>query len=325
MRIILFLFLLINSTNIFGNQYIDRYKNELLPKYKNCFQTFINFKSYKLHYCYINNNSKELYIISPGRNESGLKYTEIAQDLINKKGVNILLIDHINQGFSTRVVEGTDKVHINDFNDYFLITDLLIKKILAENSNIEITNGFAHSMGAFILLEVAKLGHVKFQNLYLSSPMFGISTRGIPMPLAVFLARTLSSIGFAKNYAFFQGTYQKKPFSLTNLNTQNTDRYDFAQYIYEISPELKSAGSTFGWVNEVLKATANVTNDLNKLAQTNVIIFQAGNDKVVDNDVQTKVCQKLPQCRLIYKKDSYHDFIHEIDETRALIYQEMDL
>lgn len=325
MKFFLCLFFFIISLNTSANRYINRYKEELFPKYKDCFSTFVDFKSYKIHYCFINNNSKELYVISPGRNESGLKYTEIAQDLINKKNVNILLIDHINQGFSTRVIPGSDKVHIEDFKDYFIGTDLLIKKILDENSNIKIVNGFAHSMGAFILFEVAKLQNIKFQNLYFSSPMFGISTRGIPMPLAVVLSRTLSSIGFASNYAFFQGPYQKKPFSLKNLNTQSIERYDYAQYIYEVSPELKSAGSTFGWVNQVLKATGHVNENLDKLSDTNTIIFQAGKDKVVDNEVQARVCKNLSHCRIVFSKDSFHDFVHEQDETRSLIYQEMGL
>lgn len=317
--------LILISLSIFANPFIERYKNELHPKYRNCFNQFITFKSYDMHYCFVKSNSSELYIISPGRNESGLKYTELAQDIIDKKNSNILIIDHLNQGFSTHVVEGTDKVHIEDFNDYFDMTNELITKILKENNHISSINGFAHSMGAYILFETAKKQTFKFNNLYLSSPMFGINTRGIPMPLAIVLARSLSTIGFKTNYAFFQGPYNNKPFALSNLNTRNPERYDFANYVYTLNPELKSAGSTFGWVNEVLKSTKHVEENLEKIASTNVTIFQAGMDKVVDIDVQSNICNKLANCKLIFNKDSYHDFIHEFDNVRSLIYKEMNL
>ncbi|EQC43912.1 alpha/beta fold hydrolase [Bacteriovorax sp. Seq25_V] len=311
---------------VFANKLIERFKNELYPTYRPCFDANkISYKSYDIHYCFAKGETDELYVISPGRNESGLKYTEIGDDIRKKKKASILIIDHLNQGFSTHVVPGTQKVHIDDFNEYFESTELIISKILNENADLKKVNAVAHSMGSYIIFEVAKRGKIHFENLFLSSPMLGISTRGIPRPLATWLSSFLSDIGFAKSYAFFQGPYNPKPFSLDNYNTTSKDRYELAQFIYREHPEIKSAGSTFGWVNQVLKFTSKVTENLEALDKTNVLIFQSGKDRVVDNQSQNIVCDQLKNCQLIHSPNAYHDFINEVDEIRGIMYSKIGL
>lgn len=278
-----------------------------------------------MHYCFKDQNSDTLFVISPGRNESGIKYSEVSKDIITKLGASTLQIDHINQGFSTHTIPGTDKVHIENFEDYFTTTEEVILKILSENPNIKTINVVAHSMGSYIIHEVAKRGKIHFDNLYLSAPMYGISTRGIPMPLARFLASATTAIGLGEYYAFFQGPYKKAPFSLKNLNTRNEERYYFSQTVYDISPELKSAGATFGWVNAVLKQTKDVAQNLSNLDNTKVYLFQSQADKVVDNDVQNEVCNNLKSCTKIIGKDAYHDFIHENNDIREQMYKVIGL
>ncbi len=322
----LFLVFLITTQTAWANKIIERFKEQLYPTYRPCFDNSkIAYKSYELHYCFVKGATETLYVISPGRNESGLKYTEVADDIRKAKHASVLIIDHLNQGLSSHVVPGTQKVHIDDFNEYFESTEILISKILKENLEIKKVNGVAHSMGGYILFEVAKRAKLKFENLYLSSPMLGISTRGIPKPLATWMSSLLSNIGFAKNYAFFQGPYDPKPFSLDNYNTTSKERYELSQFIYKHHPELKSAGSTFGWVNEVLSKTSHVVENLKALQNTKVFLFQSGKDRVVDNEIQNTVCSKLEYCELIRNEDAYHDFINERDEIRNIIYKKIGL
>lgn len=302
-----------------ANSLIQNFENNLYPKYINSAGNFIQIDMRKSHYYYIENPneslSQKLTVIVPGHREAGLKYFELADQLsVNVKN-DILIIDHPGQGFSQRPLPNQYKLHVESFNLYIKSFIKTLKEVLKKKTYQEITI-IAHSKGALVSLEAMKeLSEIPIKEVFFTSPMFDFQTLGIPRFIAKSLAGILSKIGLSKSYAFGQSDYKKKNFHQKNNSTTSQERYEFASYINTKFPYIVSSGSTFKWVYQSLLATDKVLENLNKV-EVPVMIFQAGDDEIVQNKKQNQVCELLKKCRIYHYKKAKHDIIHEVDSIR---------
>ena len=262
-------------------------------------------------------NSKAIVIVQ-GRNESVLKYKEVAFDL-NKQGYDLFLIDHRGQGFSTRLGGDPHRGHIENFEYYIADLSFFVDSLqLSEHYHSRFL--LSHSMGGAIsALYLQKQQH-PFQATIFINPMFSVGLRGIP----TFIAKVISYSSdracklFSKLacYAPKSKPYRKIPFQKNQL-TSSLKRYSSAFSTFQQSPETQLGGPTMRWVNESLFAMEKAINNATRI-NIPLLLLQSGADTVVTADGQQHFSEKanLSLEALIHIENAKHELLLEQDKYR---------
>jgi len=268
----------------------------------------------------IKTGNKKAIVISQGRNESILKYKEVAYDL-NRQGYDLYLIDHRGQGFSERLGGDDQRGHVaqfqdyvDDFNHYVLSLDL--------QKNYQQSYLLSHSMGGTIsALYLEQYPH-PFQASVFFSPMFSINLGGIPESLAKMLTSSSAEIcsWFSDSacYIFGGSGFQKKSF-IDNDFTSSKVRFSSSFNTFEQYPETQLGSPTMRWVAESIDATQQARENASQITIP-LLIIQAGNDAVVTSDGQDEFYENLKvgkQAQLINISGAKHEILLEADQYRV--------
>ncbi|MFT7457215.1 MAG: lysophospholipase [Marinobacter maritimus] len=273
----------------------------------------------RLHTISIKTGNANAIVISQGRNESVLKYQELAFDL-NRQGYDLYLIDHRGQGFSERL--GRDRYHghvvhfqnyVDDLNRYILSLDLA--------NHYQHNYLLAHSMGGTIsALYLEKYDH-PFQAAIFLSPMMSINLGRIPRVIANILtsggAALCSWFSDKSCYVFGGEEYKPKAFVGNHL-TSSEVRFNASQNTFTAFPETQLGDASMRWVAQSLSATKQAVDNANKI-NIPILLLQAGADKVVTAAGQNKFFKKLTQCKakqFLTIPDAEHEIYLEKDQSR---------
>lgn len=259
-------------------------------------------------------------VVVTGRTEGYLKYQELAYDLF-RCGYDIWILDHRGQGFSGRLLEDTHRGHVEKFDDYvddferFWLSIFMVQKY--QKAFL-----LAHSMGGAI----ATLFLARHPRLVLAaalcSPMLGIA---LPMP--GWLAKKIIGItdrwpGLREHYAVGTGRWIPLPYA-ANVLTHSKVRYRLFSRHYADRPELRLGGPTFHWVKESMIAGENAIALAHQIT-TPLLLLQAGQEHLVDNNSHLAFCQALDDAghpcegggpKII--KGARHEILFEQDEMRT--------
>jgi len=296
------------------------------------FASFTGCKGVRINYATFSQpeNLKHL-IICAGRSEGYLKYQELAYDFY-KQGYNIYLIDHRGQGISQRLLSDKHKGYVESFDDYvddlhIFVSDIVNNCINNRKEN-EKTKPYllAHSMGGAIATLYMQRYPDSIKAAVLSSPMMAINSGVLPNFLAELLVKSVYKLNLLCSsspwYFIGQKAYSSTEFS-KNVLTHCQQRYQDFNQLYNENVELQLGGVTPRWLVEALIAKINIFAQLAQL-KTPLMVLQAGNDVVVDNQVQIEFCRALnqmnpavcPQQQPFIIKGAYHELLFEIDEYR---------
>ena len=284
----------------------------------------------KISIAYVTNfkrPDKPFIAIVPGRSESYLKYQELAFDLDNL-GYDSVILDHRGQGLSARLTPNRLQGYIKKFDHYAQDLNQLLSTVLPEQYPQHNQQAYmmAHSMGGAISLRYLQLYPHKIKALTLSSPMIAISRGGTPNWLAKSLIKTGSALNrlLSNNpwYFFGQNDINKSTFE-ENYLMHSAPRYERFQALYQAQPELKLGGVTFNWLEQAIINSDNLFKDINKLSLP-ILMLQAGNELIVDNDAQLSFCQQLykvnksacPEGKPVIIDEAYHELYFELDQYR---------
>lgn len=279
---------------------------------------FTAFDGIKLHFAYYQHNAEApLVVIAPGRIESALKYQELFWELA-QQGFSVAALDHRGQGLSARLTMNPHQGHVENFNDFVRdfadFTDQLTTLFGSVPKTL-----FSHSMGGTIAtLYCATYSH-PYSKLILSAPMFSIATGKVPY----WLARCVVAAGAWFNrylgkpwYFFGMGDYQTVAFG-KNVLTHSKQRYQAFRSAYDNVTEVQLGGPTFNWLYEAVSAAMNAQKLANDITIP-VLLFQAGNDKVVSAAGQKKVAAAVTGDHFRFEtiKGAYHELMMETDKFR---------
>lgn len=279
---------------------------------------FTAFDGIKLHFAYYrHSDSAPLVVIAPGRIESALKYQELFWELA-QQGFSVAALDHRGQGLSGRLTANPHQGHVESFNDFVRdfsdFTDLLmaqfgdVPKIL-----------FSHSMGGTIATIYCATYQHPYKKLILSAPMFSIETGIVPYWLArwIVFAGAWLNRWLAKPWYFLgMGNYKPVPFE-DNVLTHSRQRYKAFRDAYDNVSDVQLGGPTFNWLYEAISAAINAQKLANDITIP-VILFQAGNDKVVSASGQKKVAAAVTRDHFRFEtiKGASHELMMETDKFR---------
>jgi lysophospholipase len=277
---------------------------------------------------FINNENIESIVVVSGRSEGYLKYKELAYDLF-QQGYNIYMMDNRGQGISERLTSDPHKGYVKNFDDYAEDLNQFITLVAQENTHKRTQKKphiLAHSMGGAIATRMMQLYPDRIQSAILSSPMIAIESGGLPTWLAKSLIYSTDTINnwVAEQPWYFIGQTGFSSTAFTdNQLSHSAIRYQQFVDLYQSNKTIQLGGVTVHWLRESLRANENIFSDLSKLT-TPILLLQAGNDEIVDNQAQTDFCQQLhqihsqscPNGKPMVFDGAYHELFFELDQYR---------
>ncbi|MBS6027083.1 MAG: alpha/beta hydrolase [Haemophilus pittmaniae] len=294
---------------------------ELLPFFEQFPTQYLygerNIKLAYRHLVHPESAVRKLMILVNGRAENMLKWTELAHDFY-QQGFDVLLFDHRGQGYSERLIIGSDRGHLDEFRFYAADMAKIIDKAV-QSRHYQQQYLLAHSLGALIsTYYLADFDH-RINKAVLSSPFFGVPLKS-PLRDELLIGLMIAA-GQGRRYVFGKGAYRPAHLDNNELSHCRT-RMKWMNRINRKYPEIHLGGPTFRWVHLCLNAIKRLPKILPRI-EIPVLILQAEKEKIVNNQHLPMLTTLFPQadCRLI--THAKHEILFERDEIRALVMQQI--
>lgn len=290
------------------------------------FSYFEGINGVRINYAvFKHERNTESIVISPGRIEGYLKYKELAYDLA-QHNYNLFIIDHRGQGMSGRMLNNPHKGYVKKFDDYADDLKQFINEVVSAKDKIHRPHLLAHSMGGAIAIRCLQKFPNIIQSAVLSSPMVAINRGNLPSWLATTLINTGNVINsYLSNDAWYfigQSNYQAAPFEENALSHSSIRHQEFIK-LYHQAPEIQLGGVTIHWLKQAIETQQTIFDRLNEI-KAPILVMQAGEDTIVDNNAQDEFCQQLhvlntkvcPNGKPLLIKGAKHELFFEQDQYR---------
>jgi len=294
------------------------------------FESFNGVGEHRIEYAYFfDEKHTSTIVISPGRCEGYLKYQEVIFDLFRKK-YNVFIIDHRGQGFSQRAQQNPHKGYVEAFDFYAQDLHTFIQSIVMPKCD-KLPYLLAHSLGCAIATRMMQCFPKTVNNAVLLSPMIAISSGPLPYTLAKMVIKTgnwFNNLLSPKEPWYFLGQSNYKPTCFEkNALTHSKIRYQQFVELYQRNSKIQLGGVTIHWLLEAIKSETNIFTDITKI-DTPLVIIQAGDDTIVDNQKQNDFCLQLHthSSDLSTKKPiqisrARHELLFEVNDIRDQTFQ----
>jgi len=267
-------------------------------------------------------------IISSGQGEFIPKYFELAYDLVQRGYSAVHIFEHRGQGASARVLNNEpNKGSVDHFSDYTADLSQFVTKIRLERPGRKLFL-IAHSMGSAIsalTLQDHFANKRVFAAAAFSAPMFAVRApvvRDTRLLLPV-LKALCAKPSACDNYAPGQSKFNLYLKFEGNLLTHSENRWKMHQSMLLKEPDLGIHGPTSRWTLESTKAIKRIAKIAPPLSLP-LLIFQAGEDRVVLPEAQIRYCGKSKNCRLVKVPGARHEILQERDIQRTPVLDQID-
>ena len=256
-----------------------------------------------------------------GINDNIFKYIETYHDLFTKGYSPIYVMDHRGQGFSDRLGENPEVIHVDSFEDYQKDLNTFINKIVLKDKQIDRHNLYAigHSMGGAVLIDyLQSQKESPFRRVVLSAPLVRIKTY---IPYSVYETVMLPVFKNRCSTCFDEKVWHpfgKQIIEFFNVPTTSRARFYFTMHVSNKYNIPTVAKPSYGWFIEASKMY-KLFLDETRIHQMDVemLILQAKKETLVSNKHQDIFCSKLGYdlCRL-KALDGKHELLLERDSIR---------
>jgi len=242
-----------------------------------------------------------------------------------QRGFDVYTLDWRGQGESSRLLEDSHRVHIENFDHYVDDVCALKMRVRLENAPKPwIIVG--HSLGGHIALRILEEAPCDIAGAILVAPMIDAYTGPTPRFIAPSLAKMLVTMGLGEQYSPGHGPYDwlQDPFE-GNKSTRDPERFvEMKRYLKE-HPEYVTGGVTLAWASAMFDSIGK-TNDISNLSKVSVpvLMLNAGSDEIVNAKGAVRVAASLNDCREVTLAGARHALFNEIEETRQEVWQEVD-
>lgn len=257
-------------------------------------------------------DAKGIVIISHGFTESAGKYKEAAYYFL-KRDYHVYIPEHCGHGASYRLIDDLSKVYVDDYKRYVMDFSFVAAKVCRDNHMHLPVYLFAHSMGATIGLLTAAKHPELFSKIILSSPMIQPLAGGVPWTAAVLIARKCKNLGKDKSYVLGMQPYNG-PGRFVDSCSTSFERFDYYERQRAQNEQWQTNAATYSWLCEAERMSQLLLNHVYKKIMVPVLVFQAGEDKIVSLSAQDKFV------RLLDKRGQAKTSLYRIDTAKHEIY-----
>lgn len=310
-----------NAMAVSESNYAKEYEKQVVPVLKKYnYGHFEGMGNIQINYAHYASNpySKNCIVILPGRSEPIEKYAELVESLdssVTYLKYQYFLMDHRGQGSSQRMLEASDKGHIDFFENYTLDVKKFMDEVVGDYK-CKNTYLLAHSMGAAIAIDFESQFPGYFKKLFLTSPMLKIQTRPYPYEIARKIVEANIILGKKNEFAPGQKPYSSERNFEKNAFTGSAARYEMTMSIGDQYPETQVGGVTNNWLGQVMLNTPRIQKDDYKV-KVPVMVFSAGIETYSYLSEMEKFCQRITDCKYFHLKTSKHEILNDTDLNRT--------
>jgi lysophospholipase len=258
-----------------------------------------------------------------GRAEFIEKYFETVREL-HSRGFAVATLDWRGQGMSERLLSDPNKGHVTDFSQYELDLDVFMREVVLPDCPPPLF-AIGHSMGASVLLRIARQGARWFDRMVLSAPMIGLpGFRG--GALVKTAARLMKYAGLGSIYVpGGSGTPLAVGPYIGNPLTSDPVRYARTKAILEASPALGIGAPTVGWLNAALSVITEFRDPTypGKIRQP-LVLVAAGRDEIVSTPAIENFAVRLRAGSHLIVAGARHELMMEQDRYRVQFWAAVD-
>lgn len=269
----------------------------------------------KIHYVFYKaDNARGNMIISHGFTESGEKFLEMTYYFL-RMNLNVFVPDHRGHGYSYRINDNPQVVHINRFEQYVTDLNMLIREAVKKTDAALPLYLYAHSMGGAIAVQHLQTYPGVFSKAVLSAPMIKARTAGVPEAVADFAAKLFILLGKEK-----EKVVGYKPFNPLRTYEESHDtskaRFDFYQKKRVANEKYQTSSPSYRWVSEAVKVSKlNLDDKRNKRITADVLLCQPEEDSSVISEYEDIFIEKVPHGKLVRFKNCRHEIYMSVDDT----------
>jgi lysophospholipase len=258
-----------------------------------------------------------------GRAEFIEKYFETVREL-RARGFAVATIDWRGQGGSERALSDPRKGHVRDFSEYEHDVEVLMNEVVLPDCPPPIF-AIGHSMGASVMIRIARQGRRWFDRIVLSAPMIKLSGKRNAAP-AKFMVRAMRLMGMGSLYvpggsenAVATGPY------VNNVATSDPVRHARTKAVLEAAPELGLGSPTVSWLNAAYRTMDDIASPAyaNKIRQP-LMLIAAGRDQVVSTAAIEDLAVRLRAGSHLIIAGARHELMMEQDRYRAQFWAAFD-
>lgn len=266
--------------------------------------------------CWRHSKSHSSVMIVGGRNESHLKYAELAYDFFTR-GYDVWICDHRGQGFSQRELADTQIGWVDSFQNYVNDLSLFYSRVVAPHVK-ESLYVVAHSMGAAVTSFWLAQTRVHPTALMFSAPMFELIFK--PYPKAVVAAIVAAGLRSGKDKLYIPGGTEFKAADYGFDLTGSTARRNWNRALFVRHPEIRLGSPSYRWLYEAMQVPRRLAqSDFAAALSCPLMVWQAGADQVVRPNAQQILHRAAGKCIVLSERRSQHELMQETDDIRSRV------
>lgn len=267
---------------------------------------FTAFDNIKIYYEYfLTENSRGNIVIVHGFSEFTQKFYELTYYLLNQ-GYNVFMYDQRCHGYSDRLTDEMDLLHVDKFDDYVKDLKQFMDEIVATLSEGKDIYIYSNSMGGAITAMYLAENKEKIKKAVMAVPMIEPTVNEVPFVIAKY------SVGFAKMlYGTKSKFFSSKEFN-PNIQYSLKQGNSRARFEYNMSLRInderfRSTPMSFGWVHGSLiigsrLLSKRVVNNIN----VPLLLLSAEHDTTVNNKPQIIFAKRCKNCEFVEIKNVNH-------------------
>jgi len=261
--------------------------------------------------------------VFPGRTEKIEKYYETVEDL-RRRGFAVAVLDWRGQGGSQRLLKNAMKGHVRSFDDYQLDLLTFAREIVLPDCPAP-HFALAHSMGAAILLDAARLGRRWFDRMFLVAPMLDLSMLKHDVA-ARRTASILSAAGMSRAYVPRGRSVRANEVQFEgNRLTSDPVRFTRNLAITVEHPQLDVGPPTIGWIKAAFDIMDRLADPATARAIRQPLLMVAGgSDGIVSTPAIEHFGTRLIAGAHIVIPGARHEILQERDIFREQLFAAFD-
>ena len=265
--------------------------------------------------------AKGTIIFLPGRTEFIEKFIEDIH-IWNGLGFACAAMDLRGQGMSSRTHPNRDKHYVRSFDPHIEDVHQLFEQAIAgKMPKPYILMG--HSAGSHVILRFLHDHPRDADAAILVAPMVQIAAGGTPRWITHCLSFLMTFVGLGTAYVPGHTAFKDGRWGWRRMLTHDDERFkDEDHFINNKDRRLAVGGVTYKWLLEAMRS-CDILNTPGYAEEINapILILQAGEDQIVDNDAQNDIAEHLPDARLVQIDGAMHEILKETDEHRAKVWE----
>ncbi len=305
-----------NAHGVFSDQAFEQSIEgitESLSRHRNA-GFFRSFDDKRLYYEYfLADPSAPSVVVVHGLSEFTKKYYELTYYFLHR-GYQVFLYDQRCHGFSQRLTDQRDVLHVDSFEDYVRDLETFIQTVVLPNSQGPLYI-FSHSMGGAVTALYLHAHPGQVQKAVLSAPMFQPVIGSIPYSIARLALGAKSVISGLKNP--FDPARQFNPEEAIQTTSDPGRRRFLHNLNLRINePMYQTTPLSLGWVINSLKVVSLLQRK--KVAEqikTPLLLLSAEKDTTVNTAWHRIFADKCPVCRMEVLPGAGHSLMTGDDAT----------